>query len=120
MSQSFSFVSTPPSNPGKPGNFHPVPNEQPHASSLLAATKGGSEILVKANAKDTSLPVPETPKTKVIVVGAGISGLRAASVLQRHGLEVVVLEGRDRIGGRICTTRPKGKPARDIGMFQGF
>lgn len=55
---------------------------------------------------------------KVIVVGAGISGLRAASVLQRHGISVVVLEGRpDRIGGRICTSRkPDGAP-RDIGKY---
>jgi polyamine oxidase len=54
----------------------------------------------------------------VIVVGAGISGLRAASVLQRHGIAVTILEGRpDRIGGRICTSRRDGKGARDIGKF---
>jgi polyamine oxidase len=40
-------------------------------------------------------PVPETKK-RVVVIGAGISGLRAASVLQRHGVDVVVVEGRDR------------------------
>ena len=59
-------------------------------------------------------PGPETPR-KVIVVGAGISGLRAASVLQRHGIDIVVLEGRDRIGGRINTTRT-AKGVRDIGQ----
>lgn len=58
-------------------------------------------------------PGPE-PKTKVIVIGAGISGLRAAAVLLRHGIDVVVLEGRDRIGGRINTTRTE-KGVRDIG-----
>jgi len=58
-------------------------------------------------------PVPE--QKKVIVVGAGIAGLRAASVLQRHGINVVVLEGRNRIGGRINTTRTD-KGVRDIGM----
>jgi polyamine oxidase len=57
-------------------------------------------------------------KQHVIVVGAGISGLRAASVLQRHGIAVTILEGRsDRIGGRICTSRRDGKGARDIGKF---
>lgn len=60
-------------------------------------------------------PGPEQQKKKkVIVVGAGISGLRCAAVLQRHGIEVVVLEGRDRIGGRIHTTRSE-KGVRDIG-----
>lgn len=60
-------------------------------------------------------PGPEPQKKKkVIVVGAGIAGLRCAAVLQRHGIEVVVLEGRDRIGGRIHTTRSE-KGVRDIG-----
>ncbi|KAF5586892.1 flavin amine oxidase [Fusarium subglutinans] len=55
------------------------------------------------------------PPKKVIVVGAGISGLRAASVLRRHGLDVVIVEARDRIGGRICTSSQPGK-TRDLGM----
>lgn len=55
---------------------------------------------------------------KVVVVGAGISGLRAAAVLQRHGVDVIVLEGRpDRIGGRILTSRQQGRSARDIGKY---
>ena len=54
-------------------------------------------------------------KVRVVVVGAGISGLRAASVLQRHGVEVTILEGRDRIGGRIHTTRNDQGISRDIG-----
>ena len=63
-------------------------------------------------------PGPEPKRNKVIIVGAGISGLRSASVLQRHGVEVVVLEARDRIGGRILTTREEGKAPRDIGTFR--
>ena len=39
----------------------------------------------------------------VIVIGAGVAGLAAARALVREGYEVVILEGRARIGGRIHT-----------------
>jgi monoamine oxidase len=39
----------------------------------------------------------------VIVIGAGAAGLAAARDLEQRGLHVVVLEARDRIGGRIWT-----------------
>lgn len=47
-----------------------------------------------------------TKKTgKVIIIGAGIAGLAAAQQLQRFGMDVVILEARDRVGGRISTFR---------------
>ncbi|TID31125.1 hypothetical protein CANINC_000277 [Pichia inconspicua] len=42
---------------------------------------------------------------KVIIVGAGISGLKAAKDLNERGVSTLVLEARDRIGGRIYTDR---------------
>ena len=39
----------------------------------------------------------------VIVVGAGVSGLAAAARLGRSGISVIVLEARERVGGRILT-----------------
>jgi monoamine oxidase len=45
----------------------------------------------------------------VAVVGAGIAGLRAAQLLERAGVEVTVFEARNRIGGRMWTTRVGGQ-----------
>jgi polyamine oxidase len=55
---------------------------------------------------DGTLDVPSgaaDPVGRVIVVGAGIAGLTVANALTHAGVDVVVLEARDRIGGRLHT-----------------
>ncbi|MEY4768882.1 MAG: hypothetical protein RL637_1521 [Pseudomonadota bacterium] len=52
-----------------------------------------------AISKSTSLN-----KKRIIVIGAGLSGLAAAQKLQSAGHEVIILEARQRIGGRIWTS----------------
>ncbi|MDA4107360.1 flavin monoamine oxidase family protein [Mycolicibacterium holsaticum] len=50
----------------------------------------------------------------VVVIGAGFAGLTTARDLIRHGHDVLVLEGRDRVGGRSMTATIAGVPV-DLG-----
>ncbi len=55
-------------------------------------------------------------KIDIIIVGAGLSGLLAATQLQQTGKRVLLLEARGRIGGRVYTiTSNEGRAAFDLG-----
>ncbi|MEZ5498131.1 MAG: FAD-dependent oxidoreductase [Steroidobacteraceae bacterium] len=43
------------------------------------------------------------PETDVIVIGAGLAGLQTALLLEEQGLNVLILEARQRVGGRVYT-----------------
>ncbi len=55
----------------------------------------------------------------MVIVGAGFAGLAAARDLARQGHDVLVLEGRDRVGGRSFTGSIAGLPADMGGSFVG-
>ncbi len=59
-------------------------------------------------------PISPAGDPDVIVVGAGSAGIAAARSLIAHGLTVMILEARDRIGGRTLTRSFKGHPV-DLG-----
>ena len=52
-------------------------------------------------------------RTQVAIVGAGLAGLYAARLLRAAHVECVVLETRDRLGGRALTVDEAGRPAED-------
>jgi monoamine oxidase len=55
------------------------------------------------------------PTSDVLIIGAGLTGLTLAYRLRESGLSVRLLEGRDRIGGRILTLRDAGNAPREMG-----
>ena len=82
------------------------------ATSWLCACGGAF-----SNSDDrTANPSPNNSEDKqqIIVIGAGIAGITAAQKLQAQGYQVIILEGRDRIGGRIWTDNSLGFPL-DLG-----
>lgn len=64
-------------------------------------------VLALGSAATISAHIPAIAQdTKVydaIVIGAGLSGLHASMLLEESGLNVLTLEGRDRLGGRVYT-----------------
>lgn len=61
-------------------------------------------IVNNACREDSQKYAEASNKKRIVVIGAGLAGLTAARELQRQGHEVVIIEARERIGGRIWTS----------------
>lgn len=75
-----SFLSSP-----KPFRFNP------QSSAQLSRTTS------------SPLQTPPLPKTGVIIIGAGLSGLAAATHLNSHNIPFLLLDSSDAVGGRVRT-----------------
>jgi monoamine oxidase len=75
---------------------------------------GSSKVLASSEANIASKK-RMIATAEVIVIGAGIAGLSAASNLQKQGKKVVILEARERIGGRIWTDHSWNNLSLDLG-----
>ena len=81
--------------------------------SLILSAGASLIISCEDNENIPSNPISSSPgmlssngnAKKIIVIGAGMSGLVAAYELVRAGHDVTILEARDRIGGRVLTIR---------------
>jgi monoamine oxidase len=58
--------------------------------------------------KSDDSPDTDNASKKVLVIGAGISGLAAAKKLKEKGFTVTVLEAQDKVGGRLRSNRSLG------------
>ena len=65
--------------------------------------------------KRSSLLGSTRKSERILVVGAGMAGLAAAKSLQEDGHDVLILEARDRIGGRVWTSRTWADAPMDLG-----
>jgi len=88
------------------------------------AIKSVSASAVATNVGLNLLPRPlrAENQTDVLVIGAGLAGLAAAHVLEDQGYSVQVIEGRDRIGGRVLslTNIPGNPEAGGTGIGTGY
>ena len=57
----------------------------------------------------------EKVKTNIIIIGAGLTGLTLAYYLKQHHINVILVEARDRLGGRIYTKESFGNAPIELG-----
>lgn len=81
-------------------------------NSLLS----GAAFAIAGGRRATADPPSPRRRERVLVVGAGVAGLVAASELRAAGLEVIVVDARDRVGGRVWTVEAGDVPV-DLGAM---
>lgn len=76
---------------------------------LMAGAMAGTALGCRQE-RSAARPAGDGLSTDVLVIGAGLAGLACAQRLRAAGRRVLVLEARQRLGGRIWTERHQGSP----------
>ena len=79
-------------------------------ANSTTTTVNGSGLASEGDNKSASTSSITPTDVDVVVVGAGFSGLIAAHDLQQAGFKTVLLEAKDRIGGRSNSMALKSGP----------
>lgn len=53
--------------------------------------------------------------SKIVIIGAGLSGLATAYMLEKEGISSTIIEARNRLGGRIYTCHEEGEAPIEMG-----
>jgi monoamine oxidase len=84
------------------------------AAAVSLPLLGASRPVVTGPETAPPMPVDRAVRGPVAVIGAGLAGLAAADALRGAGVEVVVVEARGRVGGRVLTDHTLEVPV-DLG-----
>ena len=90
-----------PSTPNEAANAQASSNDDSTTNTTMMAVDEGSMKRPAAAAAGSTSRKFQAKKTRVLVLGAGMSGLACARELQHRGYQVLVVEARDRLGGRL-------------------
>jgi monoamine oxidase len=90
-------------------------NQLDRRTFLLAGGATAAVALPGCSTTDDAAPGGSDARARVVVIGAGLAGLTAARRLVAEGLDVVVLEARDRVGGRTLNQADEDGAAVEAG-----